>query len=122
MVYSLYKNMNESHLLRLSLLFSIVGLILILFFSSGDVSPTEICSIKEEYEGKGVKVCGKVENMKELKGGYINFNINDGCPIKVFSSQGSGFFIENGDNVCVVGKVEIYNGALEVSAEGVEIA
>ena len=108
-------------MLRLALLISIVGLAALFLIANtigsekvliGDITPDDV--------GRGVKACGEVENKFTSKNGHVFFSLNDGTgSIKtvVFNSTQTE---DPEADVCVTGRVDLYEGEIEIIADVIE--
>jgi len=113
--------MKEKTLLRISLLVALTGLSsLILISQNLDIDKTSINTITPDQVGAGVKVCGSVTNKFTSKNGHRFFTLNEdegSIKIVVFNSTKIGSFAW--ENLCVIGKVDLYQGSIEVIANEV---
>ena len=114
--------MNEKSLIKLCMVVSIIGLVIIYimeFASSADT--TAIGSITKDNAGESVKVCGTISKMYVSNKENIFFNLNDSASISVvvFRDKAELFdagSMKNGMRACVDGNVQIYNDKLEIIA------
>ena len=109
---------------RVALACGIAGTLLLLYYSVL-VSPMEmkISEIGGETIGQRVQVQGTVSWSNE-KNSVLIFTLSDGNSIKgVVFGPGAveRILLEKGSRVSVVGRVEKYNGELEIVTEGVEL-
>ena len=115
--------MQEKSLLRVSLAISFAGLLAMAWLAANpdfDAAPTG--SLSPEDVGRGVKVCGNVEGKFTSRNGHTFFTLTDGTgsvKVVVFNSTRA---VVGGGSVCVTGRVDLYEGDLEVVAKGVEDA
>lgn len=114
--------MQEKLLVRVSLLMSLAGLAG-LFLASAylDIDRTPAGSLTPDDVGRGVRVCGQVENKFTSKAGHVFFDLADDSGeigVVVFNSTKAAV----GNEVCVTGRVDMYEGGLEVIAQEVERA
>jgi len=114
--------MSEKSLVRLCLVVSLIGLVIIYVMESvSGQNASEIADITKERVGESVRVCGIVSKMYVSNTDNTFFNLNDNASINVvvFSDKrqmlGVGD-IKNGVLVCVDGTVAEYRGKLEIIA------
>lgn len=109
--------MQTRTLLRLALVTSIVGLIL-LFFLSENLEPPlmPIKEISEKYFDSYVKVAGEITNVKETKGLYILTveDATDEIEVVIFKDKNVTFSEDT--QVEVIGKVTKYWTRLQIEA------
>lgn len=118
--------MEESGLLKLSLAFSLVGLLAI-FLVSGQVSEStlEIGSVTGDMSGVAAKVCGNITYRHVSSNNHLFFRLTDSTgtiSVVVFNQTARGmagnpYSLKEGDNVCAYGSVGMYKGSVEVIAE-----
>ncbi len=112
--------MNEKSLLKLALLISILGLILLYIVSKNIViDDTTIEKItNEEIEGD-VVIKGIVKEITERSGTtFIIINQESEIEVIVFSSNVN---LSKGDNVKITGQVSEYKNQKEIIADKIEI-
>ena len=107
----------------LSLVLAIVGIAGLWFVSAG-AEPLKIglSSITEAEIGKYVQVTGMVSRITEVESGYFMTLEDNGEAIKTIFWKSSGISmdgIEKGSSVDVTGRVALYQGELEIIADGV---
>lgn len=127
--------MNERNAMRLALMCSVVGLILLFLFSSWaeqSAAPARISELSLDNMGSGVKLCGNLTGMRVNKG-HVFMQVDDGTGsmrVVVFNNtasrinqSGSGVFsLKSGDGICASGQLEEYppgSGELELVAKKV---
>ena len=118
--------MEESGLLKLSLACSLLGLLSI-FLVSGQVSENalEIGSVTGDMTGVAAKVCGNVTYKHVSKNNHLFFRLTDETgtiSVVVFNDTARGmtgnpYSLEEGDNICALGKVGMYKGSVEILAD-----
>ena len=114
--------LTEKHLALASLFLAISGFAL-LFFINNAIEPQEISigDIGKEHTGEMVSVLGRVDWVLE-KDGFIIFTLNDGAKIKAirFSpTKEESNAAKVNSFVRVTGKVQIYEGEVEIVAFGI---
>lgn len=118
--------MRESHVKKIAVLISVVGLIILYLISFTISGTTSISDITIEDVGRTVKVCGNVTSFRNSNN-HIFFTLDDGNRINavIFNStalqlnqSGSNpYQLGVGDLLCVPGVVEEYpknSGQLEI--------
>lgn len=109
--------MQTSLLLKISLITSIIGLIL-LFYLAENLEPKliEIKEIDERLFEEYVKISGEISKVRETEGLYI-LTVNDGEEIDViiFKNKEKLSFTKN-SRVEVIGKVSEFRGKLQIEA------
>ncbi len=110
--------MDEKNLVTISLFFSLVG-ILILIFLSGNIEPPfyKISEIDKSLKEKTITTIGKISLLKETKDIFI-FTLNDDfSDIIVIAFKEDNLSLEKNTEVKIVGKIIEYNGELEIQAK-----
>jgi len=119
---------TDEELRKLSLFFSIFGLIGVLVLAYF-TTPIEVRleEVTEEMLGKYVLVKGEVKRMKWSEDGHIFLtlgNENTRLKVVIFASRASKLKdlreLESGDSILVKGRVSEYRGELEVVAEDIK--
>ena len=119
---------TDEELRKLSLFFSIFGLIGVLVLAYF-TTPIEVRleEVTEEMLGKYVLVKGEVKRMKWSEDGHVFLTLgNENIRLKVviFASRASKLKdlreLESGDSILVKGRVSEYRGELEVVAEDIK--
>lgn len=113
--------MQEKPLLYFSLTISLTGLLsLFLIASNINFDATPIGEISKDDTGRGLKACGSIEDKFTSSENHTFFTLVDKSgeiEIVVFSSTRAA--VGTGQ-VCVTGKVDLYEGDLEIIAKEVE--
>ncbi len=113
--------MADKSILKLSLISSIAG-ILLLYVSAAHMKPslTPISKVDEDFVGLSTKVSGKVIDIRGASEGHLFLKIKDESggviTVPIFSKINSKLEkqVELLDNIEVQGKVENYEGQLEI--------
>ena len=112
--------MNEQRIFRIALVVGIIGIFLLTIISR-NVEPVEIevCEVNEGLVGKVIGVSGEFVRLREISGGYSFVLKDGGCEVRcVFFGE-----FDDVDDVFesagVTGKVQMYNGVLEIMADKV---
>lgn len=118
--------MNESELLRVCIIGSVLGIIALYILTSQPVyNNVKIGEVDNSCIGNIVNITGNVVNLYEHRDGHLFFDLDDGTgSIKVvlwddvlrrLELDGVNIsHIENGVKLQVLGTVEIYKGEFEV--------
>ncbi|MBS3171047.1 OB-fold nucleic acid binding domain-containing protein [Candidatus Woesearchaeota archaeon] len=115
--------MAESFLIKLSLVISIAGLI-ILFFISEKIRPKEyqINLLSKENLEQLIKIKGTINNVKEIKGLIIMTVEDKSGEIKVILSRKNQILKpEKDQEVEVIGKFKAYQKDFEIEAQEIKI-
>ena len=115
--------MKEKNLLKIALICSVVG-ILILFIVSQNISVEEktISRITFEDMDKKVKIKGFVENVIDTeKVVIINVVQPQNMDVVLFKEENETIDVKKDDLIEVIGKVEEYKGELEVIGQRVRV-
>lgn len=116
--------MDDSTLLKIAILVSTAGLIM-LFFVSSYTSPANVKISEITYDdvGRYMVLTGKITSKYEHKDGHIFLDITDGTgdmKVVMFSSTASTLdsnllaCLEKGKTIEIKGKVDEYKGDLEI--------
>ncbi|MFQ5647843.1 MAG: exodeoxyribonuclease VII large subunit [Candidatus Aenigmatarchaeota archaeon] len=124
--------MDESLLTRVALACSIFGLAGLFFVSSSLTGAVVgIGGLTPESIGVGVKVCGNITDKHVSRAGHMFFQVADrsgAIDVVVFNSTVDRIAssdprgLEVGNGVCVLGKLDIYKGELEILPRDIERA
>ena len=118
--------MEESGLLKLSLLCSLIGLVSMALVA-GQITGTntKIGDIEAGMKGMAVKVCGNLTEVHVSEAKHVFLGLADSSgsiSVVVFNSTAMGmepspYKLGVGELVCVDGEVGVYRGEVEVIAE-----
>ena len=114
--------MTESLLIKVSLVFSIIGII-ILFFISDKIKPKEyqINKLTKDELEKEVKIIGKIKNLKQLNKGLLITLEDKTSSIKVILFENKNIKLRTGINIEVIGKLKTYQKEFEIEAHEINI-
>lgn len=114
--------MKEKTLLKTALICSIVGITVLFFVSGGiPISEKSINSINKEDLDEVVKVKGSVTNIiNTTKVTIIEVTQPESMSIILFNDK-DRIDLQDGDYVEVIGKVQEYNGKMEVIGQRVRV-
>jgi DNA/RNA endonuclease YhcR with UshA esterase domain len=110
--------MNESALLKISLICSLVGILLLFFISNNlQVNEKVISELDETDIGSSVRLTGIVTNFQN-RGSVILIDVAqlEEMQVVVFNSN---FTLNKGDAVEIIGKVDEYEGNRQLIADKV---
>lgn len=124
-------NMNEKNLRNTAIITSLVGLIILFFVVSNlKIKEREVSSISTDDINNYIKTCGEISERKISKNGHIFLKLKErdaSINAVIFNSTAQKikneidpYLIKKYDNVCVYGKVNLYNGNLEIICNKVE--
>ena len=112
--------MKESLLLKIALITTLLG-IFVLYVISGNIKIKELSldEINDEAIGNMVKVLGKVESVTELdKVTFIDVSQPSTAKVVIFREKDDNALgLEDNDYVEIIGKIEDYEGEMEIIAE-----
>lgn len=114
--------MEESTIFKIALLFSLIGIFIILIVAETlEVKLYKISSITNENLDEKVKVIGKVTSIRETPGLIIIDLKDETGIIKVIVFKEDEININKDDNLEVIGKVIKYRNYLEIETESIKI-
>ena len=115
--------MNENILLKLSLVFSILGILIILFISeTSSIDLIKISEITKENLDEKVRIQGIIkttEDTPELL--IINIEDETGTIIIILFKNSEEIILKENQKVEVVGKVMEYKDQLEISVDQIKV-
>jgi len=109
--------MEESHIKKIAVLCSIIGLV-ILYFTSSITRETVISDLSIEDIGMGVRICGSIQS-RHVSNNHIFFTLTDetgSIDVVIFNTtalemneSGSNLYTFSiGDDVCIPGIIDEY--------------
>ncbi len=111
--------MQDSTLLKVALLCSIIGLVVLYAWQSKVEIPEAKAGILADYVGKSVKLKGTIEDVSDYeKTAYLKVSQPSLVSVVVFKD--SNFSLENGSSVEITGEVTEYKGKLELVASQIK--
>tara|TARA_Y100000310_G_scaffold345840_1_gene470991 strand:+ start:6774 stop:7133 length:360 start_codon:yes stop_codon:yes gene_type:complete len=117
--------MNESHLLKLALISSLIGLFVLYIVSNNmDIKEISLDELNNEEIGNKVKVLGKVSRITELdKVTFLDVSQPVTTKIVIFreKEKDEALDLEQDDYIEIIGKVEDYEGEMEIIADRIRI-
>lgn len=113
--------MQEKTLMKISFFLSIAGIISLFFIINiGELPSISIGDISPEYTGRGIKVCGEVQNKFTSKKGHTFFDLKDESgEVKVVVFNNTKANVSD-SFICVIGIVDVYEGEQEIIVKRVE--
>ena len=113
--------MEEKSLLRLALICSLVGIIVLFFISeSMEIKEKNINEINKDNVGEDIKIKGIVSKSTD-KGKIILLDIIQPETITIVLFKDSDFNISTGTKVEITGEIDEFNGQLEIIGNEVKI-
>ncbi len=116
--------MKEELLFRTALVFSLVGIIILLFLGNSiKLEHSNISDIDKTKIGENVKTKGMVVDKKELQSLYL-FNIKDETgtiKVVIFKDNKDSVYLKKGQMIEVEGVVKKYKDELEIEANKITI-
>ena len=112
--------MNETHIKKLCVLLSIIGLFfLYIIVLMQTIQPYKIEELNDTLLGDKIKTCGTIQSQKYSVGGTYFIVLYDIKQIEVvfFNALADILEYDNNDIVCVVGRLKKYNQKLEIIGE-----
>jgi RecJ-like exonuclease len=115
--------MEEKTLLKIALVTSLVGLLILFLISDSlEIKETNIEKITFENKDEYVKVRGTVNNIIDTeKVTIITIVQPHEIKIIIFKDENNTMPIDSGNEIEAIGKVEEYDGALEIIADLVRV-
>ena len=111
--------MKESVILKIALIFSLIGLIM-LYFISDNIGVKEYSARINSDIGEDVKLKGVVKSIR--KGNNTAFiEIEQNLPLGIVLFENKNINLTQGDFVEVIGEVQDYNGKEEVIANRIRV-
>mgnify|MGYP001563330956 CR=1 FL=1 len=112
--------MKETTLLKIALISSLIGLI-ILYFISTKIEVKDYKPILNKNIGEDVKLKGTVTKITD-RGTVVFIEVNQQNPITVvLFTDDDNLKLKDGDNVEVIGEVQEYNGKNEIIAQKIRV-
>ena len=113
--------MKENTLLKIALICSLVGLVVLYFISTRiDVKDYKPNALNKNI-GQDVKLKGNVAKITD-KGNVVFIEVSQQNPVTiVLFTDDDNLKLNNGDNIEVIGKVQEYNGKNEIIAQKIRV-
>ncbi len=110
--------MNENTLLKISLVSSLAGILLILFIAE-NIEPPEyqIKDITDKDIDKLISIEGELSILKETEGLYLLKLFDGESDIVVIVFKNGEIILEDNERVTISGRVVEYEGKFELQAE-----
>ena len=113
--------MKETTLLKIALICSLVGLVILYFISAKieikDYKPNKL----SQNIGDDVKLQGTISKISD-KGNVIFIELNQQIPVSIIVFNNDNTLkLKNNDSVEVIGKVQEYNGKNEIIAQKIRL-
>ena len=112
--------MKETTLLKIALICSLIGLIILYFISSKIEIKDYKPNLVNENIGTDVKLEGIVTKISD-KGSVVFIEVSQQNPMTVVLFTNDNINLKNGDNVEVIGEVQEYNGKNEIIAQKIRV-
>ena len=113
--------MKETTLLKIALICSLVGLIVLYFISTKIELKDYKPNILNRNVGDDVKLTGIVGKITD-KGDVVFIEVSQQNPVTVvLFTKEDNIKLKNGDDVEVIGKVQDYNGKKEIIADKIRV-
>lgn len=115
--------MKEKTLLKLALICSLSGIIVLFFISERiSIKEIDISKINEEETGKIVKLVGRIESVNDAnKTIFLEIGQEKVEKVAVILFKDSDLALAKGDYVEITGSIEDYEGEREIIASRVRI-
>ena len=113
--------MKESTLVKISIICSLTGLIILYFISAKIEVKDYKPDLQNKNIGQDVKLKGIVAKITD-KGDVVFIEVSQENPVNVviFTNNGN-IKLKNGDSIEVIGKVQEYNGKDEIIAQKIRV-
>ncbi|MDP2925662.1 MAG: OB-fold nucleic acid binding domain-containing protein [Nanoarchaeota archaeon] len=114
--------MENKLLLKLSFIFSIVGILILLIISNfNEPKPTKISDIKKDLVYKTIKINGEITSIKKQENRYV-FQIKDSAgKIPIYFYSNKNLSINKGDNISITGKLSEYKDNFQLNANKIRV-
>ncbi|MBI2654784.1 hypothetical protein HYX02_08335 [Candidatus Woesearchaeota archaeon] len=113
--------MKESTLLKIALICSLNGLIVLYFISAKIEVKDYKPNLLNKNVGEDVKLKGIVAKITD-RGNVVFIEVNQQNPVNVvIFTNNDNINLNNGDSVEVIGKVQEYNGKNEIIAQKIRV-
>jgi exonuclease VII large subunit len=113
--------MKEKALLYISIVCSVVGLVVLYYISQViELPKTDIVEITPDDIGKNVKVCGEIVSKSVSRNKHVFLQLQDTTDkidVVIFNNSVeklNATGLKKGENVCIIGTIDEYQGKLEV--------
>jgi len=115
--------MQEKLLLKIALITSLVGILIIFFISDNiEISQSNIEKITLDNKDEMVKVKGRVSKVIDTeKVTILNILQPSEITVVLFKQENEASLIKENNEVEIIGKVDEYNGELEIIAQRARI-
>lgn len=119
--------MDENKVLKLSLIISIIGIVVIYSMALVLEAPfVEIVDLNKNMIGEYIKVCGAVTSTHVSEKGTFFLKIKDYKELdaiffKEFVEGLNAYDSEIGEKICIEGNLETYKGELEIIGNKFEV-
>lgn len=115
--------MNEKTLLKVALITSLAGLLSLYIISSNiEIKESNIEKITLENKDEFVKLRGIVSNARDSeKVAILEISQPKKINVVLFKNKNNSISINEGNEVEIFGKVDEYNGKMEIIAEKVRV-
>lgn len=112
--------MNERTLLRISLLVSLSGIVLLaMLLNVATIEEKSISEMKFVEEGRSVRIKGFVESVQNNEG-YAVIHVAELKTVQVIVFDSGEIILEENENVEVIGKIRNYKGRNEIIADSIK--
>ena len=112
--------MKENTLLKIALICSLVGLVILYFISSKIEVKDHRPNLLNKNIGDDVKLQGTVTKVTD-KNDVVFIEVSQKNTINVVAFTKDNFQLKNGDDIEVIGKVQEYNGKNEIIAQKIRV-
>ena len=115
--------MKEKNLLKIALICSLVGVVILFFVSENlSIDEMDVSKIEDEKIGKTVKIIGSIERVSDTeKVMFLEIGQEKVSTVTVILFKDADISLEKGDYIEIIGSVEDYEGKREVIANRVRI-
>ena len=114
--------MKETTLLKIAIICSLVGLIVLYFISANIEISNYKPNLLNKNVGEDVKLTGTITKITENdEVTFVEINYQNPVTVVLFKSNNEGLNLKNGDNVEVIGEVQEYKSKEEIIARNIRI-
>ena len=113
--------MKEKTLLQIALIAGIAGIVVLFFVSSTiEINEKTIDKINTQNVGEDVKLIGTIKNVYQSENAYF-IEISQPSSLTIILFKDKNISLQVGDTVEIIGKIDEYEGKLEVIGQRVRV-
>ena len=113
--------MKEKTLLQIALIAGIAGIVVLFFVSTTiEINEKTIDKINTQNVGEDVKLIGTIKNVYQSENAYF-IEISQPSSLTIILFKDKNISLQVGDTVEIIGKIDEYEGKLEVIGQRVRV-